>query len=96
MLGGLAVPALSVYGPELFPTALRTKANVVITTLGVCGSVVGLVAAGRLADRWSLGPAVAVLGLSPAIVALLLIPRYPETAHRELEDLNPEDALPAA
>jgi hypothetical protein len=28
-------------------------------------------------------------------VALLLIPRYPETAHRELEELNPEDALPA-
>lgn len=95
VLGGLAVPALSVYGPELFPTALRTKANVAITTLGVCGSVIGLVAAGRLADRWSLGPAVAVLGLSPAIVALLLIPRYPETAHRELEELNPEDALPA-
>lgn len=94
ILGGLAVPALSVYGPELFPTSLRTKANVVITTLGVSGSVVGLVIAGRLAERWSLGPAVAVLAVSPALVALLLIPRYPETAHRELEELNPEDTLP--
>ena len=93
IIGGLGVPALSVYGPELFPTSLRTKANVVITTLGVGGSVVGLLLAGRLAERWSLGPAVAVLGLSPALVALLLIPRYPETAHRELEELNPEDAL---
>jgi MFS family permease len=94
ILGGLAVPALSVYGPELFPTSLRTKANVVITTLGVGGSVIGLVLAGRLAERWELGPAVAILALSPALVALLLIPRYPETAHRELEELNPEDALP--
>jgi len=93
VVGGLAVPALSVYGPELFPTSLRTKANVAITTLGVSGSVVGLVVAGRLAERWSLGPAVAVLALSPAVVALLLVPRYPETAHRELEELNPEDAL---
>ena len=93
VLGGLAVPALSVYGPELFPTSLRTKANVAITTLGVTGSVIGLVIAGRLAERWSLGPGVAALSVGPAIVVLLLLPRYPETAHRELEELNPEDAL---
>jgi len=95
VIGGLAVPALSVYGPELFPTSLRTKANVAITTLGVSGSVVGLVIAGRLAERWSLGAGVATLAVAPALVVLLLIPRYPETAHRELEDLNPEDAVPA-
>ncbi len=93
VLGGLAVPALSVYGPELFPTSLRTKANVAITVLGVTGSVIGLVIAGRLAERWSLGPGVAALSVGPAIVVLLLLPRYPETAHRELEELNPEDAL---
>ena len=93
VIGGLAVPALSVYGPELFPTSLRTKANVAITVLGVSGSVVGLLIAGRLAERWSLGPGVAALSVGPAIVVLLLLPRYPETAHRELEELNPEDAL---
>jgi MFS family permease len=94
VFGGLAVPALAVYGPELFPTALRTKANVVITGLGVSGSVIGLVIAGRLAERWSLGPGIAVLGVAPVLVVLFLIPRFPETAHRELEELNPEDALP--
>lgn len=94
IVGGLAVPALAVYGPELFPTALRTKANVAITALGVSGSVVGLVLAGRLAERWSLGPGIAVLAVAPAIVVLLLIPRYPETAHKELEELNPEDVIP--
>ena len=57
IIGGLAVPALAVYGPELFPTALRTKANVIITVLGVSGSVIGLLAVGRLAERWSLGRA---------------------------------------
>jgi MFS family permease len=92
VVGGLAVPALAVYGPELFPTALRSRANVAITVLGVCGSVTGLLIAGRLAERWSLGPGIAALAVAPAVVVLLLIPRYPETSHRELEELNPEDA----
>jgi MFS family permease len=94
IIGGLSVPALAVYGPELFPTALRTKANVVITGLAVVGSVIGLLIAGRLAERWSLGPAIASLAVGPALVAFVLLPFFPETAHRELEELNPEDALP--
>ncbi len=94
IVGGLSVPALAVYGPELFPTSLRSKANVVITALGVCGSVIGLVVVGRLAERWSLGPAIALMAVAPAAVVLLLLPRYPETAHVELEELNPEDRLP--
>ena len=94
VIGGLAVPALAVYGPELFPTALRTKANVVITGLGVLGSVIGLLIVGRLAERWSLGPAIAALSVGPALVVFALLPFFPETAHRELEELNPEDALP--
>lgn len=94
IIGGLAVPALAVYGPELFPTALRSRANVVITTLGVGGSVIGLLIAGRLAERWSLGSGIAALAVAPALVVLVLIPLYPETAHRELEELNPEDAIP--
>jgi hypothetical protein len=35
----------------------------------------------------------AVLSFGPAVVALLVLTRYPETARRELEDLNPEDRL---
>ena len=95
IFGGLAVPALAIYGPELFPTALRTKANVVMTILGVCGSIVGLVSVGYLSDRWSLGPAIGAMAFAPILATLLLIPRYPETAHKELEELNPEDDLPA-
>ena len=92
-VGGLAVPTLAVYGPELFPTSLRTKANVVITGLAVTGSVIGLLIAGRLAERWSLGPAIATLAVGPAFLVVALLPFFPETAHRELEELNPEDAV---
>lgn len=95
IFGGLAVPALAVYGPELFPTALRTKANVVMSILGVGGSVLGLGIVSYLSDRWSLGPAIAVLAIAPILATVLLIPFYPETAHRELEDLNPEDDISA-
>ena len=48
---GATVPALAVYGPELFPTAIRGRANGVITAVGRVGSAVGLVAAGFLGDR---------------------------------------------
>ena len=35
LFGGLVVPTLVVYGPELFPTRLRGRANGVITAAGV-------------------------------------------------------------
>lgn len=94
VVGAATVPALGVYGPELFPTSLRGRANGIIAILGVTGSVIGLLVAGVLSDRWNgLGPALAVLSVGPALMALLVFAAYPETAHRELEDLNPEDRL---
>ncbi|MDZ7675038.1 MAG: MFS transporter [Acidimicrobiales bacterium] len=93
VFGGLAVPAMAVYGPELFPTSLRTRANVVITIMGVSGSVIGLLISGQLSKQWELGPSIAVLAVAPVLAVLLLIPQYPETAHKELEELNPEDAV---
>lgn len=93
--GAMVVPALGVYGPELFPTSLRGKANGAISILGVTGSVLGLAAAGYLSDRWGgLGPALALLAVGPLLMALLVLVAYPETAHRELEELNPEDHAP--
>jgi MFS family permease len=92
VVGAATVPALGVYGPELFPTSLRGRANGIIAVLGVTGSVIGLVVAGLLSDRWDgLGPALAVLSIGPLLMAVLVLVAYPETAHRELEDLNPED-----
>jgi hypothetical protein len=64
----------------------------VISILGVTGSVIGLVVAGLLSDRWGgLGPALSVLAFGPVAMAVLVLVAYPETAHRELEELNPED-----
>jgi MFS family permease len=87
------IPALAVYGPELFPTSLRGRANGIITITSLAGSAVGLAAAGVLADRFGrIGPALALLSLGPLLLAVLVIVAYPETAGRELEEINPEDA----
>ena len=95
IVGAATVPALGVYGPELFPTSLRGKANGLIFGLGRVGSVVGLVTVGYLSDRFgSLPPAFAVMAFGPLLLAVLVIVAYPETAGRELEELNPEDAVP--
>jgi len=94
ILTASAVPALAVYGPELFGTHDRGRANGVVVTIGVIGSAVGLVTAGFVSDRLGgeLGPALALLAAGPLLVAVLIRVRYPETAGLELEDLNPEDA----
>jgi MFS family permease len=92
IVGAATVPALGVYGPELFPTSLRGRANGVIAVLGVSGSAAGLVAAGLLADRYGqFGPAFAILAVGPLLMALLVITAYPETAKQTLEQINPED-----
>ena len=93
IIAAMCVPALGVYGPELFPTGLRGRANGLITLAGVCGSGVGLILAGRLRDHFHrFGPGFAMLAAGPIVVAILVITLYPETANIELEDLNPEDA----
>lgn len=94
LLGGAAVPAIAVYGPELFPTALRGKANGILQVAAVAGSSVGLLAVGYLVDRWGrMGPAMSLMLVGPMAVAVLLAVAYPETAHRTLEEVNPEDTL---
>lgn len=95
MLAGLTVPALRVYGPELFPTGLRAGSGGLIAIAGVAGAAAGVLAGGFLSDELgALGRAMAVLGIGPLVVAVLVLTRFPETAHRELEDLNPEDRAP--
>ena len=93
VLGAVAVPALAVYGPELFGTYRRGRANGLIVTVGVAGSALGLLVAGWLSDSLDgrLGPALALLAVGPLAVAALVLWKYPETAGQELEDLNPED-----
>lgn len=97
VIGAAAVPALGVYGPELFPTASRGSANGGINLAAVSGAVVGLLTAGLLSDALGgLPPAMALLALGPLVVVVLIVVAYPETAHRELEDINPTDRPPPA
>ena len=93
IVGAATVPALSVYGPELFPTSLRGRANGLISAGARAGTVLGLLAMAGLATRIdTIGPALALLALGPAALVVLVLVAYPETAHKELEELNPEDA----
>jgi MFS family permease len=93
VVGGATLPALGVYGPELFPTGVRARANGVLVIASVIGSASGLIAAGWLSDTiGGLGRALAVLAIGPAVLTVLVVLRYPETARKELEELNPEDA----
>jgi MFS family permease len=95
--GGLAVPAIGVYQTELFPTAIRSVAKAGIVVVTLLGSTIGLLAAGAARDHdVSYGRIMTFLTIPPLIVALVILFAYPETAGRELEDLNPQDAAPAA
>jgi MFS family permease len=91
-LAGAGVPALRVYQTELFPTRARGRVGGWLDLIAMSGSAVGLVTAGVLADRWgSLSPAITVLVVGPAVVAFLLLTRFPETRAVELEAMNPGD-----
>jgi MFS family permease len=94
VIGAAAVPALGVYGPELFPTSARGRAGGLLALAGLTGSAAGLLATGFAADSLGrLGPAIAWLAIGPLVVVGLVLVAYPETARRTLEDLNPEDRL---
>lgn len=94
IVGSAALPALGVYGPELFPTAARGRAGGLLSLAGLAGSAAGLLIAGFAADATGrLGPGMACLSIGPIAVAVLVLVAYPETARRSLEDLNPEDRL---
>ncbi len=97
VIGAGTIPALGVYGPELFGTRSRGRANGLVSIAGVVGSALGLVIASHLADHVGLGKALAVLSIGPLLVAGLVLLAYPETAHLELEQINPtNDAVTRA
>lgn len=94
MLGALAVPALGAYSPELFPTAARAKAAGILQVFSVVGSAIGLVVAGVAKDQTGrLADGMFLLLPLALLVAVLALTVFPETARRELEDINPEDDL---
>jgi putative MFS transporter len=92
--GTAAVPALAVFGPELFPTRLRSGANSVITVLSRVGSISGLFFVGILAAKTSdFGTPIALLAIGPLLLSLIVWKYFPETKGQTLEQVNPEDSI---
>ena len=97
VLAAGAYPALAVYRAELFPTGRRSLAGALILASALFGGSIGLLLAGAWLDAGvSHVEALGRLLIGPAIVAVIVWFTYPETAHRELEDINPEDRFPRA
>ncbi len=90
--GTAAVPAMAVYGPELFPTRLRASANAVVTVLSRVGSIAGLFLVGLGASGGlGYGLPIAMLAAAPLLLSLIVLLFFPETKGTSLESINPED-----
>jgi MFS family permease len=93
LIGGIAYPAFAVYRTELFPTGRRGQAGGMLAAMALIGGSLGLIAAGLLLDRgWSYGSVMGMLASGQVLAALIVFLTYPETAHRSLEEINPQDA----
>lgn len=94
--GGVAYPAFAVYRTELFPTARRGQIGGFVAALALAGGSAGLLGAGYLLDHdWTYSQVMSFLAAGQLLAALIALTTYPETAHRSLEQLNPEDAIAA-
>lgn len=92
LTGALSFSAYAVYRTELFPTGNRGRANGVITTVALLSGSVGILVVGYARDNGiSFGHAMGVVAVGQIAAALVAYRFYPETAHLELEELNPED-----
>lgn len=93
---GLAYPAMAVYRGEMFPTLHRSFASGVIMTASLIGGSVGLIGAGYFLNRdISYGTVMSWLLIGPVIAGILVYTTFPESARRELEELNPQDVIAA-
>jgi MFS family permease len=90
---GATVPSLGVYQTELFSTGRRSLSAYLVTLCALLSGGIGLVATGMLLDHgFSHVRVLGVLALGQLAVAAIVLLGFPETAHLELEDINPEDA----
>lgn len=90
--GAMSFPALSVLSAELFPTSLRSTADGLATTMSRVGGILGLLFVGSVTTTGHLGRSIALTTAALWVGLVVLLVLVPETAGRELEDLNPQDA----
>ncbi len=96
--GGIALamsyPALAVYRGELFPTTRRSLAGGLIMTSALIGGSIGLIATGQMVDgNFSYASAIAIMAIGPLAASILVYVRFPETAGKELEEINEGDRI---
>jgi MFS family permease len=92
IVGAIAFPAIAVYRNELFPTGSRSRASALVTAAALVGGIFGLVIMGSVLDSGrSHGVVLGWLATGQLAVVAIVLLWFPETAHRELEDLNPID-----
>lgn len=90
-----AYPSLAVYRTEMFPTGHRGRSAFFILASALIGGSMSLLITGALVDSGTLyGTVMLALVAGPLVVASIVLVTYPETAHRELEELNPQDLNP--
>jgi len=88
----MAYPAFAVYRAELFPTGSRGTANGLVTATALLSGSVGILIVGYFRDRGAdFGSLLAAMGIGQLVAAYIAVRHYPETAHLELEQLNPGD-----
>lgn len=94
---GASVPALGVYRSEMFPTGGRSLAGYLVTVSALISGSIAILTTGPFLDRGATHAQVfGVFALGQLVVAAIVLLYFPETAHRELEDINPEDRLSGA
>lgn len=92
-VGGIAYPAIAVYRAELFPTGNRGRAAGLLTAAALLGGVAGILLVGALRDQgMDYGTVIGLVAVGQLVVVAVVLGAFPETAHKELEALNPEDA----
>lgn len=90
----MAYPAFQVYRTELFPTGNRGTANGLVTAIALLSGSVGILIVGILRERgFAFGTLMAAMGVGQLVAAYVAVRYYPETAHLELEQLNPGDPV---
>ncbi len=85
-----AFPTLQGYKSELFPTKVRSRLGGYLDVISVAGSGLGLLTVSYLQNWFSLQTAISLLVAAPAIGAVVIFASFPETTHKELEELTKE------
>ena len=92
IVGAIAFPAIAVYRNELFPTGSRSRASCTGHGGGPARRHHRAGGDGALLDGGRThGVVLGWLATGQLAVVAIVLLWFPETAHRELEDLNPID-----